>query len=175
NRLRRAERAKKERLALNAALHARGIRVRTTDKPPDLEDAEICLKPDPLSPATSQLHFPLLLLYPIHAQSDFLKSVNETSTVADICATVLAEPMQWDQEGEYVCNSDVDDGGKGVVKCFVETRKGGMMKVGRKVRVLDVVAGGKCEVVDGVVRVFVVPSARVSGWVEEMKRLRGKS
>ncbi|KAL8706597.1 MAG: hypothetical protein Q9201_000344, partial [Fulgogasparrea decipioides] len=99
-RLGREERAKKERVVLNAALHARGVRVRMTDKPPELEDAEIRLKPDPLSPA-SELHFPLLLLYPIHAQSDFLKSVGETSTIADICATVLAEPMEWDKEGEY--------------------------------------------------------------------------
>ncbi|KAL8717632.1 MAG: hypothetical protein Q9225_005136, partial [Loekoesia sp. 1 TL-2023] len=58
-RLSAEERKKKEQLTLNAALHARGIKVRITAKPPELEDAAISLRPDPLSP-TSQLHFPVL-------------------------------------------------------------------------------------------------------------------
>ncbi len=54
----------------------------------------------------------------------------------------------------------------------METPTGGMIKVGRKLRLLDVLGGGKVEVVDGVVRVFVVPRGRVEGWVEGMKGKR---
>ncbi|KAL8847635.1 MAG: hypothetical protein Q9221_007323 [Calogaya cf. arnoldii] len=171
------DRKKKEQLTLNAAITARGIKIHYTSKPPDLEDAVVHLEPDPLSP-TSELHWPVLVLYPLVEQSDFLKSVGETARVADILGTVMGEGLLgWDSDGEYVL--DDKDGGKGVggeeggVDMFMETREGGMVKVGRKMRVLDVLAGGKVEVVDGVVRCFVVPRGKVEAWVEGVKRRKG--
>ncbi|KAL8776575.1 MAG: hypothetical protein Q9213_008220, partial [Squamulea squamosa] len=65
HRLTAEERKKKEQLTLNAAITARGIKVRWTAKPPDMEDAKIHLEPDPVSP-TSQICFPVLMLYPTH-------------------------------------------------------------------------------------------------------------
>lgn len=157
------EAKRREKMVLNAALHARGIRVRFTDRGgggPDLEDAGICLRPDPGS-AMSEVWFPVLVLYPCHGRSDFLKGVGETSSWGEVVGTVLEEqPLDWDVEGEYIL---------GGVQCFVETKEGGVMKVGMKVRLLDVLAGGKVEVVDQVVRVFVVPRGRLEGWVAEMK------
>ncbi|KAL8924520.1 MAG: hypothetical protein Q9208_003995 [Pyrenodesmia sp. 3 TL-2023] len=165
-RLNQEERRKKEQLTLNAAIRARGIRVRMTPQPPDLEDATIRLLPDPLSP-TSVLHFPVLLLYPTHGQSDFVKQVAETELWGDVLRMVLGGGdlpplLPFDRKGEFSAEG---------VESFMETREGGMVKVGRKVRLLDVLGGGegKVEVVDMVVRVFVVPRARVKGWVEEMK------
>ncbi|KAL8742278.1 MAG: hypothetical protein Q9184_008281 [Pyrenodesmia sp. 2 TL-2023] len=161
-RLSEDERRKKEQLSLNAAIHARGIRVRMTPRPPDLEDATIRLLPDPLSP-TSVLNFPVLLLYPTHGQSDFVKQVAETELWGDVLGMVLGgDPLPFDRDGEF---------GVEGVESFMEPREGGMVKVGRKVRLLDVLGGeeGKLEVVDMVVRVFVVPRARVKAWVEEMK------
>ncbi|KAL8750247.1 MAG: hypothetical protein Q9199_007195, partial [Rusavskia elegans] len=46
------EKRRKEQLTLSAAISARGIKVRWTGKQPDLEDASICLRPDPLSPTS---------------------------------------------------------------------------------------------------------------------------
>lgn len=161
------ERRKKEQFTLNAAIRARRIRVRMTPKPPDLEDATIRLLPDPLSP-TSVLHFPVLLLYPTHGQSDFVKQVAETEPWGDVLGMVLGgDPLPFDPDGEFTAEG---------VESFMETREGGMVKVGRKVRLLDVLGGegGQVEVVDMVVRVFVVPRARVKGWVEEMKARKGQ-
>ncbi|KAL8730091.1 MAG: hypothetical protein Q9166_004290 [cf. Caloplaca sp. 2 TL-2023] len=156
------ERRKKEQLTLNAAITARGIKVKMTAKqPPDMEDARIHLEPDPVSP-TSQLHFPVLVLYPTLSQSDLVKSVAETETFGNLLETVVGEPLPWDEAGEFRLD------GEGV-ECFMETPTGGMIKVGKKMRLLDVLAKGKVEVVDGVVRVFVVPNGRVEGWVESMK------
>ncbi|KAI4178466.1 MAG: hypothetical protein LQ346_007437, partial [Caloplaca aetnensis] len=83
-RLGQEERRKREQLALHAAIRARGIHVRMTSQPPDLEDAAIRLLPDPLAPTTSVLHFPVLLLYPTHGQSDFVKQVAETEVWGDV-------------------------------------------------------------------------------------------
>lgn len=124
------------------------------------------LLPDPLSP-TSTLHFPVLLLYPTHGESDFVKQVAETEVWGEVLGMVLGDKLPWDAEGEFKIEG---------VESYMQTREGGMVKVGRKVRVLDVLGGkdGKVEVVDGVVRVFVVPKGRVRGWVEEMKARKGQ-
>ncbi|KAI4248667.1 MAG: hypothetical protein L6R42_009199 [Xanthoria sp. 1 TBL-2021] len=178
------ERRKKEQLTLNAAISARGIKVRWTGKQPDLEDASVCLRPDPLSP-TSEVFWPVLVLYPLVGESDFLKGVGETALFAEILVTVLGEGVGWDGGGEYVLDGVGSGGGGGGggggegnkkkgVDVFMETKEGGMVKVGRKMRLLDVLAGGKVEVVDGVVRFFVVPRAKVEGWVEGMKGRKGK-
>ncbi|KAL8869880.1 MAG: hypothetical protein Q9174_003934, partial [Haloplaca sp. 1 TL-2023] len=69
----RSHRAFREHTTLAAAFRALNITTRDTGRP-DLEDAVPSLKPDPLDPS-STLHLPILLLYPITGQTDFLKSV----------------------------------------------------------------------------------------------------
>ena len=132
--------------------------------------------PDPLS-ATSEVFWPVLVLYPLVGESDFLKGVGETASVADIVGTVLGDGLlPWDGGREYVLGdgAEGDKKKKKGVDVFMETMAGGMVKVGRKMRLLDVLAGGKVEVVDGVVRCFVVPRAKVEGWVEEMRKRKGR-
>lgn len=163
---RAADRAAKERLVLATALKARGIRIRTTRQPPDLEDACIHLSPDPVSP-TSHVVYPLLLLYPLAAQSDFIKAFNETDNLQQHLEYIF--PLPWDEEGLYTA---------GGVECFMETAAGGLVKVGRKVAVGECLGErdgkGMGEVVDGVVKVLVVPKGKVRGWVEEMRRRKGR-
>ncbi|KAL9047576.1 MAG: hypothetical protein Q9206_006648, partial [Seirophora lacunosa] len=119
-----AEHKRKEQLALTAALQARGIKLRVSERPPDLEDAVLSLRPDPESP-TSALHFPVLLLYPEAGGSDFVKQVAETERWGDVLALVLGggggpgegEGVEYTPEG---------------VESFAKTREGGLVKVGRK-------------------------------------------
>lgn len=148
---------------LATALKARGITIRKTAQPPELEDATIHLSPDPLSP-TSHVVYPVLLLYPLHAQSDFIKAFAEMETLQSHLEYIF--PLPWDEEGEYTA---------GGVECFMETAQGGMVKVGRKVALGGCVGEGKGkgEVVDGVIRVLVVPKAGVEKWVEGVKRRKG--
>ena len=77
---------------------ARGITIRDSPHSPLLEDAVIHLVLDPLSPS-STLIFPLPLLYPLHAQSDFVKAISETDRLARHLAYIF--PLPWDVEKDY--------------------------------------------------------------------------
>ncbi|CAI4212588.1 unnamed protein product [Parascedosporium putredinis] len=158
----RAAQTQHRATVLAAAIAARGIRMRSTPKPPDMEDARVKLVPDEDDPA-SHLSFPALLLYPLHLETDFIKEFNETQTLADHLAYVF--PLPWDARGEYTALG---------VECYVETPAGGLLKMGRKLPLLKVLAGGKVEVVDQVVRIFVVPKAGAADWVVKYKEQRAK-
>ncbi|KAI0843216.1 TPR-like protein [Hypoxylon sp. FL0890] len=150
-------REKRRELLVKAALKARNIKTRTTAQPPEMEDAKLQLVPDPDDPHSS-LSFPTVLLYPVHLQSDFIKAFNETDTLADHLSYVF--PLPWDKAGEYKLND---------VECYMETLSGGLIKVGKKIPLLKILSSGNIEVVDEVVRFFVLPKAKAAEWVQEFK------
>ena len=152
-----------EKTVLVAALKARGVVLRTTKQPPDLEDAKIHLSPYPISPE-SALFFPVLLLYPLHAQSDFIKAFSETDTIPQHLEYIF--PLPWDTPYEY----DV-----GSVEFYMETITGGLIKVGKNMSLLRVLGGGKVEIVDGLVRINVLLKDKASKWIEEIKARKTKS
>lgn len=157
---RKAEHAKKERIMLDTALRARNISVRNTAQPPDLEDAVIHLAPDPLSP-TSTLHFPVILLYPLHAQSDFIKAFAETDTIPQHLDYIF--PLPWDEKQEYTVGS---------VEYYMETGTGGLAKVGKNVSLGKMLS--EVEIADGLVRINVVLKGKVAAWIEDMRVRKGK-
>ncbi|KAL2176799.1 uncharacterized protein P884DRAFT_224955 [Thermothelomyces heterothallicus CBS 202.75] len=142
---------------LRAALEARNIRTRSTGKPPDMEDAMVKLSPDEHDP-TSSLVFPTLLLYPCHLESDFIKAFNERESLEQHFGYVF--PLPWDRAGEYSSAG---------VECYAETVSGGLVKVGKKVPLLKVLSGGNVEVVDNLLKIFVVPKSKAEAWVKEFK------
>lgn len=152
-------RAEKERLTLLAALRARGIKIRKTEQPPEMEDARVKLHPDPVDP-TSTLAFPTVLLYPLVLQSDFVKEFYETNTIGEHLDMILGERAPWDEQGEYNPKN---------VECYVETMTGGLIKVGRAASLLKILSSGKVEVVDDVVRIFVVPASKAPAWIADFK------
>ncbi|KAM7203510.1 hypothetical protein V8F33_002130 [Rhypophila sp. PSN 637] len=147
---------------LATALAARNISLKSTGKPPDMEDAHVCLVPDPSDPESS-LAFPTLLLYPLHYESDFIKAFNETESLEQHFGYVF--PLPWDHEGIYSADK---------VECYMETVTGGLVKVGKKVPLLKVLSGGNVEVVDELLKIFVVPRGRSEGWVREFKEKNKK-
>ena len=155
-------RKEKERAVLNAALRARNIRLRGSEKPPDLEDAAIRLSPDPLSPK-SMLEFPTLFLYPMHNQSDFVKVFAEKDAIVDHLSYML--PLPWDAKKEYRLDA---------VDCYMDTISGGMVKIGKKLSLLEALTSGRTEVVDGMVRIFVLPRTLAATWIEQVKQKKGK-
>ena len=157
----REQRAQKERLMLTTALRARNIRARTTAQPPDMEDAIIHLSPDPLSP-TSTLVFPTVLLYPLHLQSDFVKAFSETDTILQHLEYIF--PLPWDEKQEYTIQS---------VELYMETINSGLVKVGKNVSLGKVLRSDGIEVLDGIVRINVVPKAKSETWIEKMKVKKG--
>lgn len=157
------ERIRKEKQLLATALKARQIRVRKTDEKPDMEDAKVHLTPDPLSPE-STLAFPVMFLYPMHAQTDFIKAFSEMDCIVDHLKYLL--PLPWDEKHEYQVNT---------VDCFMETVTGGLIKAGKKLPFLQILSGGKVEVVDELVRVIVVPSLKSKTFIEQFKARKNKT
>jgi hypothetical protein len=157
--LEREQQKRKEEMLLKAALKARGIKVRKTSQPPEMEDVRVHLVPDPGDP-TSELVFPTVLLYPLHLQSDFVKDFAETETLGSRLAHILAEAAPWDTNKEYTYKG---------VECYMETLTGGLIKVGKNITLLKVLGGGKVEVVDDVVKIFIVPKAKAEAWIMDFK------
>ena len=151
------ESKQRQRIALISALKARNIQMRGSQKPPDLDDAEVHLTPDPESPKSS-LVFPAILLYPTHAQSDFVKKFGELETISDHLQYIF--PLPWDEEGLYKLSG---------VDCFMDTITGGLVKVGKKLSLLKLLSNGKTEVLDGLVKIHIVPTSLAPKWIEEMK------
>ncbi|EHY58891.1 Hsp70/Hsp90 co-chaperone cns1 [Exophiala dermatitidis] len=164
DRRRQAElrRKQEEKAALEAALKARKISVRGSKHPPNLEDAVIHLSPDPASP-TSTLEFPVMLLYPMHNQSDFIKAWSEKDTINQHLDYIL--PLPWDSKNEYKPDT---------VECYMDTISGGLVKIGKKLTLLEALSNGKTEIVDGLVRIYVVPTSMAAQWIEEVKRKKGR-
>ena len=156
----RLAKEKRRELLLKAALHARNIPTRETERPPDMEDAKIELVPDPDDPQSS-LAFPTVLFYPEDMETDFIKAFNEQQTLEDHLSYVF--PLPWDQSGSYTLAG---------VECFVETMEGGLLKMGKKLPLLKVLATGKVEVVDQVMKIFVVPKEKAAAWAVKYKEQR---
>lgn len=147
---------------LAGALKERNITVRTSKTPPDMGDAKLELVPDP-EDLNSTLSFPAVLLYPVHYESDFIKAFNEREALVQHFGYVF--PLPWDREGEYGANT---------VECFMETAAGGLVKVGKKVPLLKVLSLDSVEVVDGVVKIYVVPRGKADNWVKTFKEAKAK-
>ena len=153
----------KKKFLLDSALRARDIIVRGSNQAPDLEDADIRLSPDPLNPE-STLVFPVVFLYPMHAQSDFVKQFGEQDSFVDHLSYIL--PLPWDKDKEYQLD---------LLDCYMETGSGGMAKVGKKLSLLEALSKTKLVIVDGLIKVNVVPTALAGKWVEETKKRRVKT
>lgn len=151
------EKLRKQNMVLSTALRARQIRTRKTDQPPDMEDAKIRLVPDPLSPE-STIEFPVVFLYPMEAQSDFIKSFSEMNAIEDHLSYIF--PLPWDTKKEYTVEG---------VECFMQTVSGGLIKAGKKLPLLQILSGGKVEVLDELVTIHVVPVSKTGKYIAEMK------
>ncbi|KAF7590682.1 hypothetical protein BBP40_002517 [Aspergillus hancockii] len=151
------ERKNKKKTLLETALKAREIRTRKTDSPPDMDDAAIHLTPDPLSPE-STLEFPTVLLYPMDAESDFIKGFNELNSIEDHLEYIF--PLPWDTKKEYTINS---------IECFMETMTGGLIKAGKKIPLLQILSGSKVEIVDQLLKIYIVPTAKTAKFIADMK------
>lgn len=161
-RRKREEKAASERATLALALKARNITMRTTEQPPDLEDAATKLE-DAMDPS-STLSFPVILLYPTESQSDFIKAFSEREKLEQHLDYIF--PLPWDEKHEYTIEN---------VEAYMETTIGGLIKVGKKMSLGKVLGSGKTEVVDGLVRISIVPKDKAAKWIEEFKKRRGKT
>ncbi|KAF2477808.1 TPR repeat protein-like protein [Lindgomyces ingoldianus] len=153
----RERREESEKATVQLALKSRGIRSSSTAQAPDLEDATVKLE-ESLDPS-STLSFPVVLLYPLHSQSDFVKSFSEKEGLDQHLEYIF--PLPWDAQHEYTLNG---------VEAYMETAAGGLIKAGKKMGLGKILGSGKVEVVDGLVKINIVPKKRANVWVEEFRR-----
>lgn len=158
----REAKAASERATLQLALKSRNILTRTTGKAPDLEDAAVKLE-NSMDPS-STLTFPVILLYPMDSQSDFIKAFSEKEKLDQHLDYIF--PLPWDQKHEYTVDN---------VEAYMETAAGGLIKVGKKMSLGKVLGSGKPEVIDGLVSISVVPKDKAAGWIDEFKKRKGKA
>jgi hypothetical protein len=121
-----------------------------------LEDAQVKLE-KPLDP-TSELSFPVILLYPLDSQSDFIKAFSEKENISEHLDYIF--PLPWDEKKEYTVNG---------VEAYMETTSGGLIKVGKKITLGKILGSGKTEVRDGLVKINVVPKDKAAGWISDFK------
>lgn len=154
-------RQQKQKFMLATALKARNINLRGSAQAPDLEDAEIRLSPNAMDPK-SMLVFPVVFLYPMHAQSDFVKQFAEKDPIIDHLNYIF--PLPWDEKQEYRVDS---------VDCYMDTTSGGIAKIGKRLSLLQALTTGKTQIVDGLVKIHIVPTLLAGKWIEEMKKRKG--
>lgn len=159
---------RRNQYALKSALRTLGVQTkRSPGKAPELEGHKISLiDVDGDTGVIKKLLFPVIVLYPLHAQSDFVPTWREDETSEErLGGEVLSEPPPWDSVKEYTWKG---------VDVFMETTTGGLVKVGKKVPLGEVLGGGKVEVVDELVKLMVIPRGKRDGWIEEWKKRRNK-
>lgn len=153
----REERRRAEEKTLALALKERGIKARSTDAKPDMEDAEMKLE-SPLD-MHSTLIVPVVLLYSVDLQSDLIKAFKEEETLAQHLEYIL--PLPWDGNAEYQLEK---------LDCYIETIAGGLIKAGKKIPLVKILSSGKVEITDGLLRVHIIPKDKAEGWIAEFKK-----
>ena len=76
----------------------------------------------------------------------------------------LQAQLPWDTAQEYKLSD---------VECYMDTPNGGLIKVGKKLSLLQVLANGKTIIMDALVSIHVVPSKLAGRWIEEVKKKQG--
>ena len=114
----------------------------------------------------STLSIPVMLMYSVHLQTDFIKSVKEHETLQDHLGYILEQPLPWDTGMEYLLEN---------VNCYVFASNG-LVKVGKKVPLSKILQNSRIEIEDGLLRVHVIPKSKAEGWIHDVKkRLPSKS
>lgn len=159
-RIAREQKAAKEKATLRQALISRNIATKTTlvsEKAPEIEDARLKLS-DPQD-AASTLIVPVLILYPLQAQTDLIKAFEETHSLLDHLSYIL--PVPWDENNEYPLDA---------VDCYMPTPTGGLIKAGKKLPLSRLLESGKVVLVDQMLQVFILPRSKAADWIETYKK-----
>jgi len=126
------------------------------------------------------LIIPVFFLYPQHATSDLISHYDEDTPISghltDMFPSSSSENTErrpeWDKNGEYLAPNLV---------VYAITHKKRLLKVGKKMCLLDVCAAAKgkdgevdgLEIKNGCISLVVLPKGEVeSRWVEEFKTVR---
>lgn len=140
------------------------INVKSNESPEIVRDAKVSLE-DPVD-CESQLIFPALVLYPTTDEFDFVAQVSELTTVHELVSLIMERPEEWFQQPGHENFS-----AKSLVS-YMETEAGGLVKVGKKMVLHDILKMEKprIPIFDGALKVYLVPKAESEGWLSKWDR-----
>ena len=169
-RVAREKKAKEQGYMLSIALQAREISVRKTKDQQNSLAGEWKVRFEQEGNLETQLLFPTMMVYHtpgvdytqlITTKSDLIAGWPETVRVEEEIREVLAHKQQWDERGVYR---------PGNVEAYMETKTGGLVKVGQKVSLLAALSNPKVEVVDGLVVLYVVAKNCTEDFIKTWKK-----
>jgi Cns1/TTC4 Wheel domain len=135
--------------------------VNATPRPPDLGPISPYHLSDSMD-VNSDLCFPTILLYPLSSQTDLIAEFPLSSTLTQQLSIVLEDSPSWDVQREYTVDN---------VDCFMEIEKDtghGLIKIGKSIMMEKVLKGRI--ILDGIIRIFVVPKMKAQEWITEWKK-----
>lgn len=142
------------------------INVKSNESPEIVRDAKVSLE-DPVD-CESQLIFPALVLYPTTDEFDFVAQVSELTTVQELVSLIMERPEEWFQQPGHENFS-----AKSLV-AYMETEAGGLVKVGKKMVLHDILKMDKprIPIFDGALKVYLVPKAESEEWLGKWDRTK---
>ncbi|CDO93286.1 unnamed protein product [Kluyveromyces dobzhanskii CBS 2104] len=158
-----AQKQKEEELQefLDLAVQIRNIKLINSKQPADLlKDSKLSLE-NPTD-FESQLIFPAMVLYPTTDEFDFIASVSELSTPNDLLQVVLDRPAEWFAQPGH------KDFTPSKLQAYMETVAGGLIKIGKKVSIHDVLKmeKPKAPLFDKSLRIYFVPKTEAQSWLD---------
>ncbi|CAK7893219.1 hsp70/Hsp90 co-chaperone Cns1p [[Candida] anglica] len=155
------EKEMKQTILVNAIKLRHFTLVKTARPAELLEDAKIHLE-DPLD-HESQLIFPAMVVYPTLDEFDYVAEISELTTPIELLEIVLNRPRDWFEQKEE--RRDFATIKK--LECYMETEQGGLVKLGKKVAVNQVLMADKPDVplFDNSLRIYVVPKEQSATWL----------
>lgn len=158
------EREEKERKMkaeiLDNSIQLRHYTIIKSSNPVDhLSDAKIRLE-DPID-HESQLIFPAMIMYPATGEFDYVAEVSELATPVELLEMILNRPAEWFADLKH------KDFTVKKLECYMETESGGLIKVGKKMALNNVLMNDKPNVplFDNALRIYVIPKGESAEWL----------
>ncbi|ODV90284.1 hypothetical protein CANCADRAFT_56839 [Tortispora caseinolytica NRRL Y-17796] len=166
-----ASREREEKRKLNAAAllqakkHYKLLFQKSLGSSDSMPAGDIALLDQNNDPATAftedtSLYFPVVILYPLVLQSDYIESWEQSITPAEQLEQLFSQPAPWDEHNEYTKSS---------VELFADTPSAGLLKVGKNIPLIKILENGKVPLLDGIVRLYVTPKRRSSEFIAKHK------
>ncbi|KAK6466022.1 hypothetical protein DFJ63DRAFT_317174 [Scheffersomyces coipomensis] len=162
---RELEEKKMKQSILENSIKLRHFTIIKSSRPAEmLEDAKLRLE-DPLD-HESQLIFPAMLIYPSIDEFDYIAEISELSTPIEILEMILDRPREWFEDPKH------KDFTVKKLECYMETQTGGLIKVGKKMAINNVLMNDKpvAPLFDNGLRLFVVPKSESAEWLSKWSK-----
>ncbi|QLG71780.1 hypothetical protein HG535_0C01290 [Zygotorulaspora mrakii] len=153
------------KIILDNAVKLRNIEIVNTKEPAELVRETKFRLEDPMD-FESQLIFPALVLYPTTDEFDFVGEVSELTSISELLQLVMERPANW-----FELQGHEDFSVKKLV-AYMEVKDGGLVKIGKKVIIHDLLKMEKPNVplFDNALKIYFVPKSESEKWLSNWSK-----